>query len=179
MPGIPTNTVTIQYCYDRQKQPAPLVANTPVNTNWHHVTFFHPFHFMFYTWVQVAAIHQARVAQSDISYMQLRGISHNLLPWYISCVKEEADMKKIYGCGVGTGWGSVFLFVWSEMWKSFDNKQSRKRDAHSLHNWRTYCKGGSTTETRDNFGSNFPEPEESVSWFRVKQEWESLQLQGD
>lgn len=55
----------------QQKQPAPLVANTRVNTNRHRVTFFHPFHFMFYTWLQRAAVHQAKVAQSTISYMQL------------------------------------------------------------------------------------------------------------
>lgn len=132
--------------------------------------FFHPFHFMFYTWAQEAAKNQARVAQSDISYMLLKVIFLQFAALFISSTEEEedADMKKTQSCRVGIGWGSVFLFVWSEMWKSFDNKQSRKRDAHSLHNWRTYCKGGSTTETWANFGLNFPESEESVSWFRVK-----------
>lgn len=101
MPGIPTNTVTIQCCYDRQKQPAPLVASITVNTNWHHVTFFHPFHFMFYTWVQVAAIHQARVAQSDISYMQLRGISHHLLPDISAVWKKRPTWKRSTVVGLG------------------------------------------------------------------------------
>lgn len=42
------------------KQPVPLLANTAVNTNWHHA--FHALHFMFNTWVQEAAMYQAKLA---------------------------------------------------------------------------------------------------------------------
>lgn len=56
----------------------------------------------------------------------------------------------------GTQPVSVFLFVFSEMWKSFDNEQARKWDALGLHNLRTHCERGSRAETWDNVGPRLP-----------------------
>lgn len=71
----------------------------------------------------------------------------------------------------GTESVSVFLFVLSEMWKSFDNEQGRKWDTLGLHNLRTYCKRGSRAETWDNYGLQLPvAPKKHISWLEIKEE---------
>lgn len=126
-------------------------AKQAVNTNWHHV--FHPPHCMFYTWVQQATMYnQAKLAFNLTQQLN----AAKSADWSLHKRRGRHEKHVQLQGGMGIGSVSVFLFVWSEMWKSFDNEQSRKRDAHSLHNWRTYCKGGSSAETWDNLDLNFP-----------------------
>lgn len=56
----------------------------------------------------------------------------------------------------GTESVSMFLFVLSELWRSFDNEQGRKWDTLGLHNLGTYCKRGSRAETWDNYCLQLP-----------------------
>lgn len=110
---------------------------------------------MFYTWVQQAA---AEVEEPENEPTHLK-------------VQIDQKHKKRKGPNEKDRQlidrAVVFLFLWSEMWKSFDNEPSGARDAHGLHNWRTYCKRGSSAETRDNLSLDnldFLWPEESISW---------------